>query len=508
MTHQLAKPKITVWPRDGRRQPIYLDDQCVALEVQKSLQEPEGKWKITLLPAESLVGSGHHVSRLRSLPELYKRIGPGSLVSVGFEERGGMMVGPTTRVDRHRIHARSSPSGQASHALTLSGSDFGKYLSQDGIIHASLSAGETPAFLDKIEAVTGPDHVLLEILPGLWGPRAAGRGPTGVFEGARIQDVVQFVLNTAVSTTLPQLADSLGGSGKPGEYINVDGTVDVWNDGRVWNPGLNDYQGNLWQFIKNLVDEDFYEVLMQTIPIPKRDMPGVSLVIRPKPFDEGALRFAPQREFTGITWDTLRTYVDRLEHHEIDRADLFAEQLGVSDNDMFSYYELTSAYSLIGNDASLQEGLYYPLIDTWALKRHGLRTYKSRITLLAPDVEEKSAGTFAASELHSEVAEFRNRLFNWYRLNEFFEVGTIRVRGRDIYRPGDPVYLPSVRPRLGNEKGLRFYCSGVTHTWSWGDPFVANLQLTRGHNQGVVDAAKALIAADAPPSNPDHYATV
>ena len=62
-------------------------------------------------------------------------------------------------------------------------------------------------------------------------------------------------------------------------------------------------------FIKNLVDADFYEVFITTIPVDGEDLPGVSLVVRPKPFDEKGLDFVPVEESTGNTWEALVTLV-------------------------------------------------------------------------------------------------------------------------------------------------------------------------------------------------------
>jgi hypothetical protein len=510
---QEAKPKISIWPRPEGDTPtatIVLDQQVVAFSAQKNLNSSQGSFSITVLPAEALPPL-QGPSRMRALPELYRRIGPGAIVQIGFQEKGGIMIGVVTRVERRRVRGIPQRGGRAEVGLVISGADFGKILAQDAIVHASLAVKELPDFLGALEAVVGPDHVLLEALPGLWGPKAPGRdAPPGVFEGASVQAVVDFIIDNGISTQIPQLQDVAGGTGLPGDFINTEGTVSTWNDDRIWSQGFNDYQGNLWQFIKGIVDEDFYEVFVVSVPpLPSQEIGAVSLVVRPKPFDEDALDFAPQNEPTGLLWPELTTYIDRLEHHEIQEYEVVAESLGISDNDTFSYYEVIAQHDLIGNDKSAEEGLYYPLIDTFALKRYGLRTYKSRLTLMAADIARKSEGNpFEGSELHEEVQEFRNRLFNWHRLNEFFETGSVTVAGRDTFRPGDPVFLPWLIPRIGEETGLRFYMVGCSWSWSWGAHYICELSLTRGHNNGVIEAAKELIAADAPDSNPSHFASV
>jgi hypothetical protein len=352
--------------------------------------------------------------------------------------------------------------------------------------------------------------VLLKALPGLWGPKASYGGVEvpGVFTAETVEKVVDFILDEGPSMTLPQLEGIAGGGTTPGQIIQRNLTITVWNDGRIWSEGLNNYQGNLYGFIRNLIDPDFYEFFITSIPVGD-DLPQVELVIRPKPYDDPSMEFAPVREEPGIRWGDLRTQVDRDPDHVFTEAEVLTEALGVSDTDTFSYYECVSRYDLIGNEQSRLEGLYYPAVDLWQLKRFGLRKYESTLTLLAADVSGKALGQTAdESDLHAQVAEFRNRLLNWNRLGDYLESGTVTVIGRDKLRGGDPCMFPYMYPHIGSQRGLRFYCPSVSHQWTSGGSYTCTLNLVRGYNQGVIDAVAALIAADAPADNPNHYALV
>ena len=498
-TRQRGIPYVRVWTRAGGK--LVLDGQIRGFQCQSSVNQPAGTFTLDIMPQQGTRAAAHAYN----LPDLYRTIHPGDVVSIGFDRPGGIMLGIVDRVERQS--SRVGPT--TSESLRVTGRDFGKLL-QDNIVHASLAVPDAPQFLADVEQVTGPEHVLLVSLPGTWGPIATA-GATevpGVFVAESIQTIVDWILRFGPSMTLPQLDAVAGGSGKPGEFIDTTASITTWNDARVWSEGLNDYNGSIYGFIKALLDPDFYEFYMTSIPVPGNDLPRIMLVIRPKPFDEATLDFAIVNEDPGITWESLRTTTEALDYHTITSAQVLSEEIGVSDTDVFSYYETTARFDLIGNEESRQAGLYYPLVDLWQLKRFGLRAYNARVTMMASDLTVIIEGTGEGiSDLHSQVEEFRNRLLNWHRLADYFESGSMKVLGRDHFRPGDPVFVDYMLPHLGSSRGVKFYAPQVTHSWTFGQPYVCNLQLARGHNSSTIAAAKDLIAADAAPGNPQHFAS-
>ena len=54
--------------------------------------------------------------------------------------------------------------------------------------------------------------------------------------------------------------------------------------------------------------------------------------------------------------------------------------------------------------------------------------------------------------------------------------GSIQLAGNEYYQPGDTIYIPS--------KGLLFYVSSVTHSFTYGSSFDTNLTLLYGHPPG------------------------
>lgn len=491
---QHARPYVSIWPDGSALGKIDVSPYVVGFSYTKAMHQAMGQWSITLVPWQGTKGPAH-IGRSTQLEAICR---PNAVVSIGMEERGGICIGLVDQVMPTRVLI----GGSASYGIALHGSDFGKVLAQDHIVHASLTVADAPLFLNDIAAVAGPDHALVAALPGVWGPGSRDGVPT--FLNASVSDVVDWLLKTAPSMRVPLLS-TLGGSGKPAEFIATDGSITTWNGGRVWSEAPHTFNGSLWDFIRKILDEDFYELFIDSLPfralsnVPS-DIPDIRLTIRPKPFDELALLALPVIEQPGISWESLRTRIDGKLHHEIPQEAVLNEQLGISDADVFSYYLVSSEHELIGNPDGLAEGLFYPAVDLHALQRAGLRSYEGRLSLVASDLVRKQAGLLDYDlEVSQAVIEARNRLVNWYRLSEYFESGSITVAGSDRYRIGDPVYLPWRVPMRGFLPGTRYYCISTTHAWTLGAPYTTTMRLTRGHNQSSIITANADIAAAGAP---------
>ncbi len=333
---QTHRPKIILWPDGQKGSKIDISSTCLRFNTSKNMAQPMGQWSLTLLPNQGSQGP----TALRNLSDLYKLIRPNGVVSIGYDEPGGIMFG---LVDNVR-HVRGL-SGQTSYGLTVTGSDFGKTLARDHIVHASLTIQDLDTFIAKVAAVVGPNHALLEALPGVWGPQ--GREAVPTFLGASVADVVEWLLTTAPAMAVPLLAN-IGGTGRPGEFIEFADTITTWNDGRIWSEAPHTYQGTIWDFVRRILDEDFYELWLDTTPN-GTDIPSISLIIRPKPFDEPALNFLPTEEDLGISWPSLKTRIDGFANHEILESELLRDELGFTDEDVFAFYLVTSAHTLIGN---------------------------------------------------------------------------------------------------------------------------------------------------------------
>lgn len=494
-------PKVTVWTGLTVESRIVLDNDIFTLSVEGSVEGPTYKWALTLLPrgADNRQTPGD----IRRVSVLYKRLRANQVVSIGFERRGGITLGLIDSVRRTAQHGGPN----AAVGLQITGSGIGKVLARDSVIRATLNVADYPDFRAKVEAALGENNPVIFDIPGVWGPQTRDGVPT--FLGVSVQNVVDWLLANAPSMRLPVLAPATGGTGLPSDYIGTTKSVTTWNDGRVWSETLSDYQGSVWGFIRGILDADFYEAWVDTTP-PRdgSEFPTVHLVIRPKPFDEPSYEFAPVAEETGLTWDDLRTMVDGLPHHDIALDEVVSENLGVDDSNAYAYFAVTSQYDLIANTEAQSRGLFYPLLDTYIAKKFGMAKYDARVSLVGGDIVKMAEGDDDyTTEVSSEVFEARNRLFNWYRLNPYYETGSVVVVGRDSYRPGDPVRLDWVELQYGLDRGASYYCPAVRWSWQHGGHYLCTLTLTRGHNAGMMTELQAEILADAPTSNPSHYAS-
>jgi hypothetical protein len=508
MTHRQAHaPRLYVWPNDGTGDRLELDADVIGVRATRSVNGPMGQFSVNLLP-RTRDGRSADLKRTATLYRKLRR--PNAVVSIGFTEPGGIMLGLTNGVSRNRQLAGRT----GGYGLTISGSDLGKCLVQDNLVEGSLTTPAWPDFVEKVTAALGPQHPAVRLLPGVWGPKGGHVTSEGTRDPApttllkSVADVVTWALENAPSMHLPVLAKVLGGEGKVAEFIRTDRSITTWNDGRINSDTLKHYNGTVYNFILGCVDADFYEVWLDTTPngTPK---PDVDLIIRPKPFDERILEECglPVAEETGSTWEDLRTRLDGLQHHEFRNHDLLSEQLGLSDDETFALYVVTAAFELMGSPTGLSRGLYYPAFDTFVAKHFGARAYKAGLQLLAGDMKARLEELQSLSiRFPTESIEFRNRLVNWYRYGWAMEKGVISVPGNDRYRPGDPVYLRDVEPAYGTQRGLRYYCHTVTWEWSFGGHYTCTLGLSRGHNDGVIRAAWEEIQADAPAASPLHIA--
>lgn len=489
---QRARARVSIWTGD-RDSRIDVDEDVIAFNYSKTIDAPSGQFSVTLLPRTG--DALDSAVNLRQVAHYYRTVRPNHMVSLGVDEDGGIMLGLVDRVARTHNHAGPS----VSMAVTISGRCCGKVLEVDHVIRASLAVGEYPKFRRDIEAAIGDDTPLLDVLLGLWAPVDGSDDGVPTFIGKSLDEVIEFILSQSTSMRLPLMADATGGTGKASDYISVARSVTTWNADRIYSDSPSEYEGTVWSFVWGVIDPDFYELRLDYQPNESR-LPELELIVRPKPFDEQALQWAPTYEETGLTWEKLTTQVHGRENHEIPFTDLVSANLGFGDGDALSYYLVTSQHDLIGNANAQAEGLYYPLVDLYVARRFGLKAYQAQLSLVSADLQLKiNQDDNYVSAVSTEVHEFRNRLFNWYRMNPWFESGSITVPGRDEYRCGDPVFLPWAIPAIGDEPGLRYYCIGVSQSWQLGPAgrvgqYLSTLSLTRGHNAGMIKAFNVAVS--------------
>lgn len=475
---QRATPKLVLWPDGKQAGRIELGPWCCAHSGNKQLAAPEGSFNVDIAPYIGK-GSGHAYQQ----PTILRSLRPGALISLGHDEYAGLTFGVVTDV---AAGDRFGPGNQRS--LKLSCADMGRILSHDNLVSAQAPYTQS-GWVRDIETVFGKDHPLIYQMAGV----LTGVGVKPPLQGDTVQKTIDYILKQTPTTRIP-LLQAIGGSGNPGDYVEQ--RITTWEDARIWADVLMSYAGTTWGLLKRTLDEDIYELWIDTYPkrIPgttnsATTPPVIALTARPKPFDEPGLDFLPTVSELGTTWAALKTQVDGLPDHVLSRSECMNIDLSSSDADVFTYLLMRAEC-----DASGAAGL--PVIDAWMAQRHGIRPYNGNMSLLAGDMAARFA-ELTAKEIFAEVTDPRNRLLNWYRLNAYFLSGRITVTGRDTYRVGDPLSLPWLdrwrrrwMPDAKGPPGLRFYVVGKSWSWALGSPYTVTLQVTRGHNASMIAEAK------------------
>lgn len=507
-----ATPRVFVYPNNSKDDRIDLSSDVIAFTATNGVRSPVGTFEITLVARQ---GTEHWLGRIEGAPTLLSTIRLNAIVTLGFDTPGGITMGRVVGI----MEGGSFEGGGNSRMLRLQCESMGSLLANDNLIISLLVGPDSETFREQVGAVIGPNHPMLQLLPDLLGPLSPGSPSEAVntFVGASVIDVVNWILDKIPTMRIP-LMGSLYGDPEPGAWFRTDQCVTSWNDARIWLDTLTKYQGSVFGFLQAALDHDFYEIFVDTAPYAPKfvkndatlsasDVPDVFLIVRPKPFDWSVADVLPVREETGLTWPDLRTRVQGLDAHVFDLGDILTYQLGCDEREVYTYYQVTSDCELIGNSGSMAQGLAYPAIDLYLVKRHGVRPYDARLSLIGGDIAAKAAGKEDyEGEVINEITEFRNRLVNWHRYNRWLLKGSITVRGADHYRPGEPVSLPWATPTMGDELGLRLYCTAVTWSWRVGGRYECTLTLERGSNETMIRAINDKIDREGAtiPGSPPH----
>jgi hypothetical protein len=480
--HQRGQAKVVAWVGDDGADKIDLSAEVVSFTVARDIRQPTASFSLTLLPRQGGVGD-QTPSDIRRTAELYKRLRANTVVAIGFEQHGGIMAGLVGK--RNKQVRMSGP--QAGYGLTITGKCIGKGLVNDHVVLPILGGPGFDKWVTAVRAAFGEGHPLESMIFRLMGPEVpdetATSGVTRSWVGVRVQDVVDYLLEEATTMRVPLLSKLLGGDGRLSDYIETEDTVTTWHDDRVYNEGMQSASGSVMGLISQILDRDFYEIRVDYIPSEDRELPRAVLIVRPKPFDEELMKRAPVTTSPGNSWEDMRCLVTGEPFHTIELNDVIQANLGVADDEGYALFVAQSRRSLIGNPSEFQNRLGYPLLDLWAARKFGLQAYNTSLNLVGSNTElQRESPSEYDRILGEEVADARNRLFNWYGPLSELEAGNVVVRGRDHYRVGDKVRLPWSDAPRGDSRGLDYYTLGVTHQWTFGNPYLCTLALARGHN--------------------------
>ena len=513
-------PRVYVWPSDGSNAQIDVSLDVVAFSYQKSKQArggatPAGSFSLTLMPREH-IGSG--ITHVERIGEYYRRFQPQSAVSLGIQRDGGITLGLVDSV----TESFTLTGNRVSRSITLSGTDIAKILTRDQICRAALNSEGAIAFQNAIEKELGAANSIAKNFVGLEGPpEKGGNGTARTFLLQDVDDVIRYIIGSLPSMKIPSLSAVFGPEAPMEEVIRTDKCITTFSRARVSSDSPRTFQGTYFNFVSSILDEDLYEIWVDTIPMGSRTYPGgfgmkapqPVLIVRPCPFDED-IKYARVEEDPGITWESLTTMVEKETAHIIGLKDVINASFTMTDAEALSYYLAFNNFELLGASGGTQVGMLFPLVDTWTLKRYGLQKYEAHLTLVGDGEnqitnDEEWHPDSVTGVLAPSIIEARNRLFNWYRGNPFYELATLTVYGRDDFRIGDPVVLPWRTPPFGvpanDQDYMRYYTTGVTHQYSDPGGYVCTLSLSRGHTRGMMAALQERIRQESSNLAPDGF---
>lgn len=218
------------------------------------------------------------------------------------------------------------------------------------------------------------------------------------------------------------------------------------------------FTGSVWNLITQYASKPWIEVFIEDTP--------AAPVLR--------YRFAPYTDYSGtpapgFPYDpTVST---------ISPADIEQISLGVSDNEVFTYFFTYPSYSLLDRMAFKGEGLDLsrnPFVDAEALKQFGYRPFEQG-TPLIPSLVGDPASTAASSR--PDVITLAGDLNQWVvhttRDNHRFKNGSLTIKGGGGIQPGHYLDISTINQRL--------YVASVAHDFDvQGGSFRTTLAVTRG----------------------------
>ena len=127
-TRQICRPKVVLWPAGKAGGRIDISNQVTSFSYTKALNQPVGSWTVSLLPTQG----GRSPSHMGRSADLERVVRPHGVISVGFDEPGGICIGLIDQVERSRTLA--GPIEQATAQAELMDVPFDGKICCDGII--------------------------------------------------------------------------------------------------------------------------------------------------------------------------------------------------------------------------------------------------------------------------------------------------------------------------------------------------------------------------------------
>ena len=307
----------------------------------------------------------------------------------------------------------------------------------------------------------------LAFLSGYCGKGYNNETKQNIFVGGTIDEAVKYILKNMQGTQIKIIRN-----GVETDVTNeIMGSVSISTDplDAIWKIDLTDFQGTIYEMLMNVIDQQFYELWIETI------QDKSTLFLRRKPF--------------------LKEDWDQVQYHTIEDDEIMDERLGISDYETKSVFRCFNDLEIFGSQSSFagRYGYNFPLLNANAVRKFGLRQMNGHSTVVnTRDMIERNINPDDATDdcntidfLQSTITRKRNMLYRWYGY-PYFETGQLRIRGNQNIRIGHRVFLPDKRTRSG-KLGMMLYVAGVNQNYSIFQPFQTSLNVVRGQAEDGSD---------------------
>lgn len=489
-TYRSVRPRISFWSDfyHGKA----LEDSLLSVETEKDISQIAGTFNISLKPSDNMV------DHFRSPNQWYDRFDTQDVVGITFDsannydkdgdkkiDKGAQFLGLIDDVNRKADYSGDSPN----RGTNIVGRDFGSLLMDDSLIYLIEIFLEEGIFSSQY---TGIEQSIIEKLKGRhpaftegcwvsYGPRFGGDLFT--FTDAPLVDAAKWIFENASSIrslvyksgeskdVVQNLLDTSNYLGQRPGHVCVGGN------------NLSTYQGNLLNFIRETIDDQFYETFVDT------KNGRAYLRVRPKPFDRVGDMVDHEKivEDDGDCWENMRSFCNGEPWITISEDEVISEDIRRNKGNIYSVFTVEP---LVLKNISKEMALIpqRSAIDLYNLLRYGMKAKSAPIKTNYSELSGKN--------MENMLRECRDRLRNWHLLAPIFEQGTITIRGREDIRIGDKVYLPWFKKDYyyrqkqtdsyfgGKFTGFYFYVTNVKNRWEIENPFTTTLTLARGQNPG------------------------
>ena len=241
------------------------------------------------------------------------------------------------------------------------------------------------------------------------------------------------------------------------------------------------YQGDVWGALQNFITRPFHEMWGtaggKTVVLGDNDSAILEegkyyLILRATPYDNNKIMQSSNLKNSVFNFENL---------NEISISDdvITSKDLGVSGEQMFSFYSLTYG----GNNLpqNYKRMLVPPIYDLGALKRYGYVPFERQIKALSfthsPELTAQNKG------LNQQITEImQKRIFEWFKFNDRFLTGSFTVKGNPLINEGMRLrYDYDLSGKIEDENELgEYYIQGFNESWVYGQSYTTQIQVIRG----------------------------